>query len=113
MTDSYLRSLGFVSTEPERSASQLPFAAAWRYQQTHLAQDGTPLYIEHPYGIDGCRLSTLVAPLDQQDVLATLALTDRVGLEQAIRDFYAAHGGVGTPAPAFVPHLFRPFRRAQ
>ncbi|TYZ14364.1 hypothetical protein FY528_01145 [Hymenobacter lutimineralis] len=113
MTDSYLRSLGFVSTEPERTSSQLPFAAAWRYQQQHLAQDGTALYIEHPYGIDSCRLSTLIAPLDQQDVLTTLALTDRVGLEGAIQHFYAAHGGIGPLAPVFVPHLFRPYRRAQ
>ncbi|MCR5886620.1 hypothetical protein LRS06_02285 [Hymenobacter sp. J193] len=71
------------------------------------------MFIEHPFGVASCRLSALAAPLDQQDVVATVALHDRPALEEAIKAFFDAHGGVGQPIPAFVPHTFRPYRRSE
>lgn len=112
MTDTYLRSLGFASTSPETSSSRAAFSQAWRYQHETQAQDGTRLFLEHPMGIDSCRLSALAAPLAAQDVFATVALHDEPALESAIKDFFAAHGGLGAPVPIFVPHQFRPYRRA-
>ncbi|MVN77042.1 hypothetical protein GO988_11965 [Hymenobacter sp. HMF4947] len=113
MTDTYLRSLGFVPTEPATNASRLAFDHAWRYQHHHLALDGLPLFLEHPFGIEGCRLSALAAPLDGRDVFATVALSDQPGLQAAVTAFYAAHGGVGTLAPAPVSSNFRPFHRTE
>lgn len=111
MTDSYLRSLGFAATDDSRSASRPTYAQAWRYQHQALAQDGATLFIEHPLGIDSCRLSALAAPLAAQDVFATLSLHDKPALEAAIAAFYAAHGGVGTQAPISTPSVYRPYRR--
>jgi hypothetical protein len=113
MTDTYLRSLGFAPTEHAQSASRPPFSAAWRYQHEQLAQDGAPLFIEHPFGVDRCRLSMQAAPLDAHDVVANMALDDRPALEAAVASFYAAHGGKGAAAPAFTPHMYLPFRRQQ
>ncbi|RSK48961.1 hypothetical protein [Hymenobacter rigui] len=111
MTDSYLRSLGFVATDNTPSAQRPSFAHAWRYQHEILAQDGARLFIEHPLGIDACRLSLLAAPLAAQDVLASVGLHDRPGLEAAVQAFFTAHGGVGQPAPYVAPSTFRPYRR--
>ncbi|RPD47885.1 hypothetical protein DNI29_10635 [Hymenobacter sediminis] len=111
MTDSYLRSLGFAATDDSRSSSRPTHARAWRYQHQSLAHDGAQLFIEHPLGIDSCRLSTMAAPLDAQDVFATLSLHDGPALETAISAFYAAHGGVGTLAPVSTPNVYRPYRR--
>ncbi|WP_400190432.1 hypothetical protein [Hymenobacter sp. B81] len=113
MNDAYLRSLGFASTHPAHSASQPTFDLAWRYQHERAAHDGTPLFIEHPLGVDRCRLSALPAPLAAPDVFANLALHDRPGLESAIEAFYAAHGGPGELLPVFEPYVFRPYRRAR
>lgn len=113
MTDTYLRSLGFAPTDQERSERRMPFSLAWRYQQEHLAQDGAALYIEHPFGIDGCRLSHELAPLRQQDVFTTVPLHDGPGLEAAIKDFYRAHGGQGRLAAPPAEPTFRPFRRGR
>ncbi len=113
MTDTYLRSLGFAPTAYGPKASQATFARAWRYQYGHLAKDGTPLFIEHPLGIDSCRLSAVAAPLTQQDIFAEISLHDRPKLEATIRDFYALHGGMGVLVmPAGAP-AFRPFHRAE
>lgn len=111
MTDSYLRSLGFAPTNDTYGSDQPAFAQAWRYQHARLAQDGTPLFIEHPLGMDTCRLSRLAAPLAAQDVAATVGLHDRAGLEAAIQVFFAAHGGVGQAVPQGAPSTFRPYRR--
>ncbi|GAA4383424.1 hypothetical protein [Hymenobacter koreensis] len=113
MTDSYLRSLGFAPTQSERIGSRPAFSEAWCYQHDHMANDGSLLFIEHPLGIDVCRLSSTEAPLNQQDVFAALPLTDRTGLEAAIAAFYTAHGGIGKSVPPFVPFVFRPYRRIQ
>ncbi|AIZ64198.1 hypothetical protein PK28_11820 [Hymenobacter sp. DG25B] len=113
MTDTYLQSLGFMPIDQGRSASRPGFNQAWCYQHDHLAQDGTPLFIEHPLGIDSCRLSSLTAPLDQQDVFAKMPLNDRPALEAAIQQFFAAHGGQGPLIPLFEVPTFRPFRRAR
>jgi hypothetical protein len=109
MTDVYLRSLGFAPTARTPRSSQAAFSHAWRYQYDHLAADGTSLFIEHPLGIDSCRLSTLEAPLAPQDVFATIGLHDRPALEAAMKAFYAAHGGMGTVVPVVAG--FQPFRR--
>lgn len=109
MTDTYLRSLGFAPTRQESRTSRDNFSLAWRHQFDHAARDGAKRYIEHPLGIDSCRLSTLAA----QDVFATVDLHDRAGLETAIKDFYAAHGGMEPQVASFVPHLFRPYRRQE
>jgi hypothetical protein len=113
MTDTYLRSLGFAPTQPETRTSRTAFAQAWRYQYDHAARDGARLYIEHPLGIDGCRLSALAAPLAAQDVFATVSLHDRPAFEAAISAFYVAHGGMGPLMPAATPKRFMPFRREQ
>ena len=113
MTDTYLRSLGFTPTQPETRTSRAAFAQAWRYQYDHAARDGAFLYIEHPLGIDSCRLSALVAPLAAQDVFATVSLHDRPAFEASIAAFYAAHGGMGPLVTPFVPSRFLPFRREQ
>ncbi|MBX0289091.1 hypothetical protein K3G63_01500 [Hymenobacter sp. HSC-4F20] len=113
MTDSYLQSLGFAATDETRSAHKPLFAQAWRYQHHILAQDGALLFIEHPLGIDSCRLSAIAAPLSPQDVFASVSLQDRPALEAAITAFYAAHGGVGVPAPLRVTNTFLPFRRKE
>jgi hypothetical protein len=113
MTDTYLRSLGFAPTRQESRSSRDTFSQTWRYQFDHAASDGVKLYIEHPLGINSCRLSEFAAPLAAQDVFATLDLHDRAGLETAIKAFYAAHGGMGPQVASFVPHLFRPYRRQE
>lgn len=113
MTDIYLRSLGFAATDETRSAHTPLFAQAWRYQHPIMAQDGTLLFIEHPLGIASCRLSSIAAPLRPEDVFASVSLHDRPGLEAAIKEFYAAHGGVGVPAPLSVRNTFIPFRRKE
>ncbi|TDN38252.1 hypothetical protein E4631_06210 [Hymenobacter sp. UV11] len=113
MTDTYLRSLGFAPIRQESRASRNNFSQTWSYQFNHAARDGVRLYIEHPLGIDGCRLSTLAAPIAAQDVFATVDLHDRPGLETAIKDFYAAHGGMGPQVSSFAPHPFRPYRRQE
>ncbi|RYU81878.1 hypothetical protein [Hymenobacter persicinus] len=99
MTDAYLRSLGFATTESEPDAGRPAFSHAWRYQHEQMTSDGHRLFIEHPLGIDSCRLSTMPAPLVPQDVFAAVALHDRSALETAICAFYAAHGGRGAVAP--------------
>lgn len=111
MTDSYLRSLGFADTDDSRSAVRPAFGQAWRYLHEAPAQDGASLFIEHPLGIAGCRLSTLPAPLAAQQVAATVGLHDRRGLEAAIAAFYAAHGGQAAVPAAAVPHTFLPYRQ--
>ena len=113
LTDAYLQSLGFTASRLDRKANRAEFGHAWRYQFDHEACDGTSLYIEHPLGIDGCRLSALPAALAAQDIFATVALTDRPGLEAAIGAFFAAHGGMGPVVKADAPLLFRPFQRAR
>lgn len=111
LTDSYLQSLGFTATLLDKKANRADFGHAWRYQFDHNARDGASLYIEHPFGIPDCRVSALPSTLAAQDVFATVALTDRPGLEAAISNFFIAHGGMGAvvvPAPAFG---LRPYRR--
>lgn len=112
MTDSYLRSLGFSPTNEDRMANRPTFSQAWRYQNDHTAQDGTPLFVEHSFGVDSCRLSALPAPLDAHDVFATVSLNDEPALKTAVAAFYAAHGGEGSLVVHFVPHRFLPHRRA-
>jgi hypothetical protein len=111
MTDTYLRSLGFAPTDDERRANQLTFDRAWRYRHSHQAHDGAALYIEHPLGVDCCRLSTQPAPLDQRDVEASVPLRDGPALEAAVAAFFAAHGGQGPLVPVLVPFNFGPARR--
>jgi hypothetical protein len=113
LTDAYLQSLGFTASRLDRKANRADFGHAWRYQFDHEARDGTPLYIEHPLGIDGCRLSALPAALDAHDVFATVNLSDRPGLEAAIGALFAAHGGMGPVVPTAAPLMFRPFQRAR
>ena len=111
MTDVYLRSLGFAPLRGDAPASRSPFADAWRYQHDHLAQDGAALFLEHPLGINRCRLSALVAPLHRQDVFADLPLQDQPALEAAIGAFFAAHGGMGPLVATGSADQFRPYRR--
>lgn len=111
MTDTYLRGLGFAPTARTPRSSQNAFSHAWRYQYDHLAVDGSALFIEHPLGIDTCRLSALEAPMAAQDVFANVGLHDRPALEAAIKAFYAAHGGMGALLPAVTASAFQPFRR--
>lgn len=113
MTDIYLRSLGFAPTLQESRTSRDSFSLAWRYQFDHAARDGARLYIEHPLGIDGCHLSTLAAPLTAQDIFAVVGLHDRSGLETAIKNFYAAHGGMGPQVASFAPPLLRSYHRQE
>ncbi|TVT39404.1 hypothetical protein FNT36_17270 [Hymenobacter setariae] len=111
MTDTYLRSLGFVPTARTPRSSQVAFGQAWRYQFDHLAADGMPLFIEHPLGIEVCRLSTLEAPLTAQDVFASVGLHDRSALQAAMSAFYTAHGGMGAVLAASPASTFQPYRR--
>lgn len=111
MTDTYLRSLGFVSTTTSARSSQAGFQHTWRYQYDHVAVDGARLFIEHPLGIPACRLSALEAPLTAQDVFASVDLHDRPALQAAMAAFYAAHGGMGAALPAVAASKFQPYRR--
>jgi hypothetical protein len=111
MTSAYLQSLGFVPTSHPGRDGYVSFAQAWRYQYNHLAADGTPLFLEHPLGIDACQLSATDAPLTAQDVFASVGLHDRPALAEAMKAFYKAHGGMGRPLPAVAESAFRPFRR--
>lgn len=111
MTDTYLRSLGFAPAAHTPRRSQVAFGQAWRYQFDHLAADGMPLFIEHPLGIDACRLSALEAPLTAQDVFASVGLHDRAALQAAMNAFYTAHGGMGAVLPVAPTSAFQPYRR--
>lgn len=111
MTDTYLRSLGFAPTTRTSRSSQVAFGQAWRYQFDHLAADGMPLFIEHPLGIEACRLSTLEAPLTAQDVFASVGLHDRPALQAAMSAFYTAHGGMGAILPSVPTSALQPYRR--
>lgn len=111
MTDAYLQSLGFAPTSRAPRSSQPGFGHAWRYQYDHLAVDGSSLFIEHPLGVDTCRLSALEAPLLAQDVFASVGLHDRPALAAAMAAFYAAHGGMGALRPAAPASAFQPYRR--
>ena len=112
MTDTYLRSLGFAPTRQEPRTNRADFGRAWRYQYDHDACDGTSLFIEHPLGINLCRLSALPAPISAQDVFASVELNDLPAFEAAIKAFYAAHGGMGPLVPAGPAHAsFGPYRR--
>jgi len=111
MTDTYLRSLGFAPTTQAPRSSQLGFTHAWRYQYDHVAVDGAHLFIEHPFGIEACRLSAQEAPLTAQDVFASVGLHDRPALQAAISAFYAAHKGMGAALPAARASTFQPYRR--
>jgi len=113
MTDSYLRSLGFASTGHGAKNGYPTFAQAWRYQYGHLAKDGAALFIEHPLGIDACRVSSLAAPLAAQDVFAEISLHDRSLLETTLKAFYALHGGMGAVVVPVGASAFRPFKRAE
>ncbi|WP_324680531.1 hypothetical protein [Hymenobacter sp. GOD-10R] len=110
MTNSSLQSLGFVPTTKERNKAQPTFDQAWRYRHEHQAQDGTLLFIEHPFGISVCRLSEVEAPLDMRDVVATVPLLDQSGLETAVKAFFTAHGGRGALVAQVGSHPFRPYR---
>ena len=111
MTSAYLQSLGFIPTTHPGRDGNLAFAQAWRYQYNHLAADETPLFLEHPLGIEACRLSAVEAPLTALDVFASVGLHDRPALAEAMTAFYKAHGGMGRPLPAVAESAFRPFRR--
>jgi len=111
MTDTYLRGLGFAPTARSPRGGQNAFNHAWRYQYDHLAADGAALFIEHPVGIDACRLSAMEAPLVAPDVFASVGLHDRPALEAAIKAFYAAHGGMGKVLHSTSAGVFLPFRR--
>jgi hypothetical protein len=111
LTDVYLRSLGFAALRGDAPASRPAFAPAWRYQHDHLAQDGAPLFLEHPLGVNRCRLSATTAPLRSQDVFADLPLQDRPALETALEAFFGVHGGMEPLVPAVDVDQFRPYRR--
>lgn len=111
MTDTYLRSLGFAPTMHSTRSNQMAFDRTWRYQFNHMAADGMCLFIEHPLGIDSCRLSTLEAPLTSEDIFATVGLHDRPALAAAMTAFYVAHGGMGALIPSAAHVGFQPFRR--
>jgi hypothetical protein len=113
MTDSYLRSLGFAPTGHGAKNGQPAFARAWRYQYGHLAKDGAALFIEHPLGIEACRVSSIAAPLAAQDVFAEISLHDRSLLETTLKAFYALHGGMGAAVESAGATTFRPFKRAE
>jgi hypothetical protein len=113
MTDSYLRSLGFAPTDHGAKNGQPTFAQAWRYQYGHLAKDGAAFFIEHPLGIDVCRVSSIAAPLTAQDVFAEISLHDRPLLETTLKAFYALHGGMGASVMPVGASTFRPFKRAE
>ena len=103
MTDTYLRSLGFAPTEQTQSAIRPAFSAAWRYQHEHMAQDGALLFIEHPLGIDSCRLSNMEAPLAATDIFATVPLQDQPALEQAVAS--AAESGLNREVASEIAYL--------
>jgi len=107
MTDTYLRSLGFAPIRQALRLSQTSFSQQWHYLFDHEARDGARLFIEHPRGVASCRLSALDAPL-AQDIFAVIDLHDRMGLETAIKAFYAAHGGMGPVAATVASHALRP-----
>lgn len=112
MTEAYLSGLGFEQmAERSQATHQVGNNDSWRYQHTHAAQDGTHIYLEHPFLIDRYRLSQLPAPLDQADVLADLHLNDQAGLETALQEFFTAHGGLGELIPVPGATIFRPYRR--
>lgn len=111
MTDTYLRSLGFVLAAPAPHHRQTSFDRAWRYQYDHVATDGAHLFIEHPLGIATCRLSAVEAPLTPQDIFGSVGLHDRRALEAAISAFYKAHGGMGASLPVRPTSAFQPYRR--
>ena len=111
MTDTYLRSLGFVPTAHTPRSSQAAFSHAWRYQYDHVAVDGAHLFIEHPLGIDACWLSATEAPLSAQEVFASVGLHDRAALQAAMSAFYAAHRGMGPLVRATSASVFQPYRR--
>jgi hypothetical protein len=113
MTDSYLRSLGFAPTGRGAKTGQLVFAQAWRYQFGHLAKDGAALFIEHPFGIDACRVSSIAAPLAAQDVVVEMSLHDRPLLEKTLKAFYAQHGGMGAAIVPTSVSTFRSFKRTE
>ncbi|SNC76669.1 hypothetical protein SAMN06265337_3503 [Hymenobacter gelipurpurascens] len=114
MTEEYLRELGFETyADPNAFGKGVAYETAWRYRHTHAAQDGTVLYAEHPLNIPRCRLSTLPAPLNQDDVLADVDLHDRAALTAAIDGFFASHQGMGPALKANVSSAFRPFRRQE
>jgi hypothetical protein len=113
MTDSYLRSLGFAPTGRGAKTGRLAFAQAWSYQYGHLAKDGAALFIEHPLGIDTCRVSSTAAPLAAQDVFLEMSLHDRPLLEKTIKAFYALHGGMGASVVLASTATFRSFKRAE
>jgi hypothetical protein len=72
--------------------------------------DGTPLFIEHPLGVEACWLSALEAPLSSEDVFATVGLHDRLALQKAMSSFYTAHGGMGASLPSIPGNTFHPYR---
>jgi hypothetical protein len=111
MTSTYLQSLGFIPTIQAVHGSQAAFSRAWRYQYNYLAVDGARLFLEHPLGVDACRLSALEAPLAAQDIFASVGLHDRPALAAAMQSFFAAHGGMGRPLPVVADSPFRSFRR--
>lgn len=113
LTDAFLQSLGFVSTHLDKQANRANFNHAWRYRFDHDAHDGASLYIEHPLGINSCRLSTMPAPLAATDVFATVPLGDRPALAAAMGSFFAAHGGMGAAIVPFVPFMHRPTQRTR
>ncbi|QDA60529.1 hypothetical protein [Hymenobacter jejuensis] len=87
------------------------FLDSWVYQHSRDAQDGSHLFVAHPFGIPTCRVSALQSPLDSKDVFADLGLDDTVGLQNAVNQFFVLHGGMGrevVPAPG---NTFRPYRR--
>jgi hypothetical protein len=113
MTDSYLQSLGFAPNGRGAKNGRLAFTQAWSYQYGHLAKDGAALFIEHPLGIDMCRVSSSAAPLAAQDVFLEMSLHDRPLLEKTIKAFYALHGGMGASVVLNTTATFRSFKRAE
>ena len=114
MTEEYLRQLGFESyADANAFGKGVAYETSWRYRHSHAAQDGTVLYAEHPLNIPRCRLSTLPAPINQQDVLADIDLNDHAGLTAAVDSFFAAHQGIGPVLKANASSAFRPFRRQE
>ena len=114
MTEEYLRELGFETfADPNAFGKGVAYETSWRFRHTHAAQDGTVLYAEHPLNIPRCRLSTLPAPLNQDDVFADVDLHDRAALTAAVDSFFTAHQGKGAVLTSNSSSAFRPFRRQQ
>ncbi|QNE39619.1 hypothetical protein F1C16_08680 [Hymenobacter sp. NBH84] len=112
MTQAYLSALGFEPLDNHsRTTQRSPNDDSWRCMHTHAAQDGTHVYLEHPYLINRCRLSLSAAPLDQANVLADLSLDDKPGLEAALAAYFALHGGVGPLIKPLSSTPLRPYRR--